>query len=130
MDLELNASSQKEDDELYYCFVCCYILDKAFSMNLSRRSYFSGMEPIRNQDPVLVSGSHTLDLMAIYLELARIQGVIAAELHFEAFAVNGFEQRHKISLIIGLLTQMDGLREKVDAVSHPYSLHDLVFSQF
>lgn len=118
MDLKLNAPSQKEDDELYYCFVSCYILDKAFSMNLGRRSYFSEMEPIKNQDPIRMSGSHTFDLMAIYLELARIQGVIAAELHCEAFAVNGLEQRHKITLVVSLLTQMDGLREKVDAVSH------------
>lgn len=99
-------------------------------MSLNRRSCFRGTEPTKSQDPVLMSPGHTSDLMTIYLELARIQGVIAAELHCEAFAVNGLGQHHKITLVVGLLTQMDGLREKVDAVSQPYQLHDLVSSQF
>ncbi|GME61893.1 Transcription factor [Neofusicoccum parvum] len=114
MDLRLKASLEKEDDELYYCFVYCYILDKGFSMILGRRPYLSGSELISSKHPVWTSGCSTLNLMTVHLEIARIQGVIASDLHCRARPKNNLEQRYKVSLVANLLLQMDGLRKKVD----------------
>lgn len=118
MDLKLSPFLEEEDDELYYCFVCCYIYDKAFALNQGRRPYLSGIESMSSTRPVTMTRPGPFNLMTVYLELARIQGIISSELNCKKFLANAPQQRYKASLVENLLLQMDGLRKKMDTVSH------------
>lgn len=118
MDLKLSPFLEEEDDELYYCFVCCYIYDKAFALNQGRRPYLGGIESMSSTRPVTMTGPGPFNLMTVYLELARIQGIISSELNCKKFLANAPQQRYKASLVENLLLQMDGLRKKMDTASH------------
>ncbi|GME23991.1 Transcription factor [Neofusicoccum parvum] len=75
MDLGLHVGRgdfwnlEGEDNELYYCFVWCYILDKGFSMNLGRRICLLDTDLIKSTDEEgSFEQSHQSTLIAKLLE--------------------------------------------------------------
>ncbi|KAL0256856.1 hypothetical protein SLS55_007665 [Diplodia seriata] len=118
MDLGLHTGRgdfydpRSDTNELYYCFVWCYNLDKSFSMNLGRRTsllytdLIKPTESIWNEAPV--------NLMTIYLELSRIQSVVVSDLTHKSKDEDTSEHSHKSALISKMLEQMQDVKNEMD----------------
>ncbi|KAK7705492.1 hypothetical protein SLS57_010026 [Botryosphaeria dothidea] len=120
MDLGLHTGRgdfwdpQAEDNELYYCFVWCYMLDKSFSMNLGRRACLLDTDLVNSTESIWVHAP--VNLLTIYLELARIQSVVVSDLVYKVTAENSTEQSQKSALIAKLIQQMHDFKDELDGM--------------
>ncbi|EKG17471.1 Transcription factor fungi [Macrophomina phaseolina MS6] len=120
MDLGLHTGRgnfydpQTEDNELYYCFVWCYMLDKSFSMNLSRRTCLLDTDLINPTESIWVHAP--VNLLTIYLELARIQSVVVSDLNHRAPTEDSTDQYQKSALTGKLIQQMQDFQKELDGM--------------
>lgn len=126
MDLGLHTGRgdfwdpRAETNELYYCFVWCYILDRSFSMNLGRRTSILDTDLIRSTESVWDEAP--VNLLTVYLELARIQSVVVLELSHKTKEDDSPEHLNKSSLIVKLIEQMQYAKKEMDRVSRTFPL--------
>lgn len=107
-----------EDNELYYCFVWCYILDKSFSMNLGRRTFLLDTDLINGSESVWASGRTPVNLLTVYLELSRMQSVVVSVLGSRKTDKQA-EDAHKSAAFAKLLQQMHVAKRNIDEVCCP-----------
>lgn len=129
MDLGLHTNRgdfwdpRAEINELYYCFVWCYILDRSFSMNLGRQTSVLDTNLIRSTESVW--NEAPVNLLTVYLELARIQSVVVLELSHKTKDEDSPEHLHKSTLITKLIEQMQYAKKEMDRVSGAVGLHPI-----
>lgn len=94
------------------------MLDKSFSMNLGRRACLLDTDLINSTESIWVHAP--VNLLTIYLELARIQSVVVSDLVYKVTAENSTEQSQKSALIAKLIQQMHDFKDELDGVGFAY----------
>ncbi|KAB2568851.1 hypothetical protein DBV05_g12472, partial [Lasiodiplodia theobromae] len=118
MDLGLHTNRgdfwdpRAEINELYYCFAWCYILDRSFAMNLGRQTSVLDTNLIRSTESVWDEAP--VNLLTVYLELARIQSVVVLELSHKTKGDDSPEHLNKSLLIVKLIEQMQYAKKEMD----------------
>lgn len=109
-------SETEEDEEKYYCFVWCHILDKNYSMMLGRSRAlleYDGLDTAFSS-PFKKSMS---SLLSAYLQLVPIQAIFVSELHPTRVLNNKLLLSRVEFVVQDLLERLETIQAQIDEVS-------------
>ncbi|KAF2847220.1 hypothetical protein T440DRAFT_214911 [Plenodomus tracheiphilus IPT5] len=114
-----NCQSESEDDEeIYYCYIWCHILDKNYSMMQGRSRFLLDYEGL---DSALSSplNKSLSSLLSTYLHLVPIQAVYISELHPDRILNRKALLAKVDSVVQDLLERLERVYSRITGLSGP-----------
>lgn len=119
--IETCSAQTEADEEVFYCYIWCHILDKNYSMMLGRSRC------LLEADGVDLAFSHPLNrsmsaLMTTYLHFVPIQALFVSELHPSKIVDDSSLVTSVDFAVDDLLERLQRVHARITAVSCPICL--------
>tara|TARA_R110002003_G_scaffold235_11_gene17040 strand:+ start:950 stop:1321 length:372 start_codon:yes stop_codon:yes gene_type:complete len=116
--VKASQANTEADEEVYYCYIWCHILDKNYSMMQGRTRYLLDYDGLESALASPLNKSLS-SLLSTYLHFVPIQAIFISELHPEKIS-NKKSLLSRVEVVVrDLLDRLETVHARITEVSFP-----------